>query len=67
MINIERYKVPEEISDQLLAICNHLEADVIAKTGIDEETACLLVARYLNRFAGNISMLAVMDDDGPKQ
>jgi len=67
MINIEKYKVPKEISDQLLALCNHLEADVIKKTGIDEETACLLVACYLNRFAENISMLAQMDEDGPKQ
>lgn len=67
MINIEKYKVPETISDRLLSLCNDLTADVIKNTEIDEETACLLVARYLNRFAENISMLAVMEDDGPKQ
>lgn len=67
MINIEKYKVPEAISDRLLSLCNDLTADVIKSTEIDEETACLLVARYLNRFAENISMLAVMEDDGSRQ
>ncbi len=54
-INIDNYKVPDEIVNDFLELGAKLVADIVQQIGVDETTATLLAAHVINRVSINLA------------